>query len=174
MPGRVSGRLIGKVTHDVNKLLKVLAKLGNADQLHIVYEVGPTGFGLQRALHSRGYLCEIIAPSQISRRSGERIKPDGRDCVQLAECSRAGQLNGSPAVHASGQGTVQTSQADGRVSVRYHQVGDGLASDEYARAGQGARRVGPRDHGLEHKAHARAARRLNGGRGGLKAASPAC
>ena len=92
-PGRMPGRLIGKVTHDVNKLLKVLAKVGNADQLHIVYEAGPTGFGLQRALHSRGYLCEIIAPSQIPRRPGDRVKTDGRDCIQLAECSRAGQLS---------------------------------------------------------------------------------
>lgn len=39
-PGRMPWRLIGKVTHDVNKLLKllkVLAKVGNADQLHIVW-----------------------------------------------------------------------------------------------------------------------------------------
>lgn len=92
-PGRAPGRLIGKVTHDVNKLLKVLAKVGTVEQLHIVYEAGPTGFGLQRALKARGYICEIIAPSQIPRRPGERIKTDTRDSVQLAECSRAGQLS---------------------------------------------------------------------------------
>ena len=74
--------MIGKVAHDVNKLLKVLAKLGTAEQLHIVYEAGPTGFGLQRALQARGYVCEVIAPSQIPRRAGDRIKTDGRDCVQ--------------------------------------------------------------------------------------------
>ena len=92
-PGRAPGRLIGKVTHDVNKLQKVLAKVGTAEQLHIVYEAGPTGFGLQRALKARGYVCEIIAPSQIPRRPGDRVKTDGRDSVQLAECSRAGQLS---------------------------------------------------------------------------------
>ena len=94
-PSRVERRrgLIGKVTHDVNKLLKVLAKIGTAEQLHIVYEAGPTGFGLQRALKERGYVCEIIAPSQIPRRPGDRVKTDGRDCMQLAECSRAGQLS---------------------------------------------------------------------------------
>ena len=91
-PGRAPGRLIGKVTHDVNKLLKVLAKIGTAEQLHIVYEAGPTGFGLQRALKAKGYVCEIIAPSHIPRRPGDRVKTDGRDSVQLAECSRAGQL----------------------------------------------------------------------------------
>jgi transposase len=92
-PGRTPGRLIGKVLHDVNKLLKVLARVGSAEQLHIVYEAGPTGFGLQRALKARGYGCEIIAPSQIPRRPGDRVKTDGRDSVQFAECSRAGQLN---------------------------------------------------------------------------------
>ena len=38
-------------------------------------------------------MCEIIAPSQIPRRPEDRIKTDGRDCVQLAECSRAAQLS---------------------------------------------------------------------------------
>jgi len=92
-PGRTPGRLISKVTHDVNKLVKVLVKIGTVEQLHIVYEAGPTGFGLQRALKDKGYVCEIIAPSQIPRRPGDRIKTDGRDSVQLAECSRAGQLS---------------------------------------------------------------------------------
>jgi transposase len=76
----------------VNKLVKQMAKLGRPEQLHLVYEAGPTGYGLQRALSARGYTCEVIAPSQIPRRPGERVKTDRRDCVQLAECSRAGQL----------------------------------------------------------------------------------
>jgi transposase len=91
--GRAPARLIGKLTHDLNKLVKVLAKIGKGEQLHIVYEAGPTGFGLQRALTEKGYTCEIIAPSQIPRRPGDRVKTDGRDCLQLAECSRAGQLS---------------------------------------------------------------------------------
>jgi transposase len=92
-PGRAPGRFIGKCIHDVSKLLKVLVKIGPAEVLHIVYEAGPTGFGLQRSLSSKGYHCEIIAPSQMPRRPGTRVKTDGRDSVQLAECSRAGQLS---------------------------------------------------------------------------------
>jgi transposase len=91
-PGREPGRVVGKTVHDVNKLLKMVDKLGQPGQLHIVYEAGPTGYGLQRALQARGYVCEVIAPSQMPRRPGDRVKTDGRDCVQLAECSRAGQL----------------------------------------------------------------------------------
>lgn len=92
-PGRAAARLAGKVAHDLAKLSKVLAKLGNSEQLHIVYEAGPTGFGLQRALAAKGYACEVIAPSQIPKRAGDRVKTDGRDSLQLAECSRAGQLS---------------------------------------------------------------------------------
>ncbi len=92
-PGRTVGRLVGKVVHDVSKLLKLLSKIGTAEQLHLVYEAGPTGFGLQRAWSAKGYSCEIIAQSQIPRRAGERIKTDGRDSIELAECSRAGQLS---------------------------------------------------------------------------------
>lgn len=92
-PGRAPGRFVGKLAHDVNKLLKLLAKIGTAEQLHIVYEAGPTGFGLQRSLAAMGFSCEIIAPSQIPRRPGHRIKTDSRDSIGLAECSRAGQLS---------------------------------------------------------------------------------
>lgn len=92
-PGRSGGRLVGRVIHDVAKLIKVLGKIGAADQLHLVYEAGPTDFGLQRKLSAKGYCCEIIAPSQIPRRAGDRVKTDGRDSIELAECSRAGQLS---------------------------------------------------------------------------------
>ena len=88
---REAGRFVGTV-RDLRGLLKVLGKAGKASELHVVYEAGPTGYGLYRELKRRGYRCEVIAPSKIARRSGERIKNDRRDCVNLAEQSRAGQL----------------------------------------------------------------------------------
>lgn len=91
-PGRDKARLVGKVVHDVPKLLKVLSKLGTVDGLHIVYEAGPTGYGLQRALAARGYACEVIAPSRTPRQQGQRVKTDARDSLALAEYSRAGAL----------------------------------------------------------------------------------
>src|SRR5688500_490875 len=90
--GRQPGRIIGTLAHDLKRLLKALAQFGPPDQVHVVYEAGPTGYGLQRALSAKGYGCEVIAPSQVPRRAGERIKTDRRDCLRLAECSRAGEL----------------------------------------------------------------------------------
>ena len=53
---------------------------------------GPTGYGLQRELARRGYRCQVIAPSLIPKRAGDRVKTDRRDGLRLAELSRAGEL----------------------------------------------------------------------------------
>lgn len=92
-PGREPGRLVSQIAHDVSHLLKALGKIGAPAQLHIVYEAGPTGFGLQRELARRGYVCEVIAPSKTPRAPGVRVKNDRRDAIVLAQCSRAGDLH---------------------------------------------------------------------------------
>lgn len=84
---------VASIAHDLPKLLKLLAKLGRPDEVHVVYEAGPTGFGLQRALSAKGYTCEVIAPSRTPKRPGDRVKTDRRDCLLLAEFSRNGQLS---------------------------------------------------------------------------------
>lgn len=90
--GRSAGRVVTQIPHDLPRLLKALARLGACDEMHVVYEAGPTGYALQRTLSARGYRCEVIAPSLIPKRSGVRIKTDRRDCLLLAELSRAGEL----------------------------------------------------------------------------------
>ena len=90
--GRAPARLVGGIAHDVGKLRKLLARYGAAKQVQVVYEAGPTGYGLQRALAQRGYQCQVIAPSLVPKRAGDRIKTDGRDSLRLAELSRAGEL----------------------------------------------------------------------------------
>ena len=66
-PGRTPGRVVGRIKHDVPKLLKQLTKLGGPSRVHVVYEAGPTGYGLQRKLMANGYECEVIAPSKMPR-----------------------------------------------------------------------------------------------------------
>ncbi len=85
-------RLIGNIADDVAKLLKVLARYGEARGVEVVYEAGPTGYGLQSALARRGYQAQVIAPSLIPKRAGDRVKTDRRDSLRLAELARAGEL----------------------------------------------------------------------------------
>ena len=56
------------------------------------YEAGPTGFALQRYLTTHHVACDVIAPSLIPQRAGDRIKTDRRDARQLAVLYRAGTL----------------------------------------------------------------------------------
>src|SRR4051794_26103065 len=91
--GREPGKLPTKITYHLPKLLKQLDKLGTAQQLHVVYGAGPTGFGLARSLLAKGYACEVIAPSKLPRWPGDRGKTDTRDCIMLSEYSRSGTLH---------------------------------------------------------------------------------
>ncbi len=56
------------------------------------YEAGPCGYAIHRQLRSMGVSCEVIAPSLIPSKPGERIKTDRRDAVKLARYLRAGEL----------------------------------------------------------------------------------
>ncbi|TIR15463.1 MAG: IS110 family transposase [Mesorhizobium sp.] len=63
-------------------------------RLHFCYEAGPTGYGLYRQLVELGHRCDVVAPSLIPKRPGERVKTNRRDAVSLARLLRAGELKG--------------------------------------------------------------------------------
>jgi transposase len=58
----------------------------------VSYEAGPGGFALHRLLTSLGVACDVIAPSLIPVRAGDRVKTDKRDAKKLVELYRAGLL----------------------------------------------------------------------------------
>ena len=57
------------------------------------YEASSCGFVLYRFLRDLGVDCDVIAPSSIPRRSGDRIKTDRRDARKLATLYAAGLLS---------------------------------------------------------------------------------
>ena len=61
-------------------------------RLRLCYEAGPTGYELHRRLTEAGYDCQVIAPSLIPVKAGQRIKTDRRDAIKLARCLRSGDL----------------------------------------------------------------------------------
>lgn len=56
------------------------------------YEASSCGFVLYRQLRDLRVECDVIAPSSIPRRSGDRIKTDRRDAEKLATLYAAGLL----------------------------------------------------------------------------------
>jgi len=71
-------------------LCRKLAKGGQ--RLHYCYEAGPCGYGVRRRLTELGHRCDVVAPSLIPRRAGDRVKTDRRDAMMLVQTLRAGQL----------------------------------------------------------------------------------
>ena len=58
----------------------------------VVYESGPTGFGLARALSAAGIRCEVAAASKLQRPAGDRVKTDARDALQLSRLLRLDEV----------------------------------------------------------------------------------
>jgi len=54
----------------------------------VLYEAGPTGFGLARELRAAGIRCEVAAPSKLQRPAGDRVKTDARDAEHLCRLLR--------------------------------------------------------------------------------------
>lgn len=85
-------RSLGLIPNRVESVRKLVQKLGGPSGLQVCYEAGPTGYALYWQLTKLGVECEVIAPSLIPMKAGERVKTDRRDAVKLARCYRAGEL----------------------------------------------------------------------------------
>jgi transposase len=79
---------IGTCQCDIEKMIRQLHN--KAPRLSFVHEASPCGYWLYRYLQKSGLECIIVAPSLIPRKSGERVKTDRRDAVQLARLMRSG------------------------------------------------------------------------------------
>jgi transposase len=90
-------RRYGRINGELECLEQVVRKLvASGKQLRFVYEAGPCGYHLYRYLTAKGLECKVVAPSMVPKKSGERVKTDRRDAVNLARLERAGELT---AVH---------------------------------------------------------------------------
>jgi transposase len=81
---------IGTRQCDLDKVIRKLQSKGKT--LHLVYEAGPCGYWLYRYLTKKDLKCWVVAPSQIPKKAGDRVKTDRRDAVQLARLLRSGDL----------------------------------------------------------------------------------
>jgi transposase len=85
-------RSLGTIANRPEAIGKLVKKLGSPGSLRFCYEAGATGYALYWELSRRGVLCEVIAPSLVPVRSGDRVKTDRRDAMKLARSYRSGDL----------------------------------------------------------------------------------
>ncbi len=71
---------------------KLVKKLGPVGALRVCYEAGPTGYVIYWQLTALGVRCEVVAPTLVPTKAGDRVKTDRRDAEKLARSYRAGDL----------------------------------------------------------------------------------
>jgi len=85
-------RSLGVIPNREDSVRKLVRKLGAVEELRFCYEAGPTGYVLYWQLTSMGAKCEVMAPTLVPVKSGDRVKTDRRDALKLARNYRAGEL----------------------------------------------------------------------------------
>jgi transposase len=71
------------------RLAKRLSEFGT---IRCAYEAGPCGYDLRRFLEGKGIPCDVIAPSLIPKKPGDRVKTDKKDAEKIARLHRMGEL----------------------------------------------------------------------------------
>jgi len=87
-----SVRSLGTTANRAESIRKLVKKLGPVEQLKACYEAGPTGYVLYWQLAELGIQCEVIAPTLMPVKAGDRVKTDRRDAERLARSFRSGDL----------------------------------------------------------------------------------
>lgn len=85
-------RSLGIIPNRPESVRKLMKKLGPAAQLRVCYEAGPTGYVLYWQLTALEVRCEVVAPTLVPVKAGDRVKTDRRDALKLARSYRAGDL----------------------------------------------------------------------------------
>jgi transposase len=92
-PGRDGEvRSLGRIPNRPEAIRKLVKRLGEPASLRACYEAGPCGYVLYWQLTQFGVACEVVAPTLIPVKAGDRVKTDRKDAEKLARCYRAGEL----------------------------------------------------------------------------------
>lgn len=87
-------RYFGEVANRPAAIARLLKKLSSdGEVVSYCYEAGPCGYGLHRQISASGHVCQVVAPSLIPSRPGDRVNTDRRDSESLARLHRAGELS---------------------------------------------------------------------------------
>ena len=87
MPGQ-EVPVLDRIWNEEGPVRHLIGRFGDPGALRACYEAGPCGFELHRLLVA----CDVVAPSLIPRRPGDRVETDNRDASRLARLHRAGEL----------------------------------------------------------------------------------
>lgn len=86
-------RYFGEIQNTAEAIGKLIKQIRtNKADLVFCYEAGPCGYEIYRQITELGWECQVVAPSLIPKKAGDRVKTDRRDSLMLARLLRAGEL----------------------------------------------------------------------------------
>ena len=85
-------RSVGVIPNRPESIRKLVKQLGSPEHVRACYEAGPTGYVIYWQLTALGVRCEVVAPTLVPVKAGDRVKTDRRDALKLARSYRAGDL----------------------------------------------------------------------------------
>ena len=120
---------VSRVENTERAVRRYLDRLGGPDGLAVAYEAGPCGYDLFRLLSRMGVACDVIAPSLVPVRAGDRVKTDRRDAKKLRSLTtssrrrsiangrsnplvEAFRIGKNPGTCESGKSRIQTVRAE--------------------------------------------------------------
>ena len=85
-------RNLGIIPNREQSVKKLIGKLGPRETWKACYDAGPTGCALYWQMVKLGCSCEVVAPTLIPVKAGDRVETDRRDAERLSHGLRAGDL----------------------------------------------------------------------------------
>lgn len=86
-------RYYGEIANTPQAIRKLVKKLcPDGEIVSFCYEAGPCGYVIYHQIKELGHHCDVVAPSLIPTKPGDRVKTDRRDCEGLSRLNRAGEL----------------------------------------------------------------------------------
>jgi len=96
-----------RLSGDLMKVRRLFRRLSKKAPVRSCYEASGAGFVLHRVLKDDGFHCDVVAPSLIPKKPGDRRKTDRLDAINLAHLHRSGHLT---AVHVPSKEQVELRQ----------------------------------------------------------------
>lgn len=82
-----------RIRNEDKIIQKYLKKISKDFDIRACYEASSSGYNFYRKMTSWGYHCDVIAPSSLPKKRGDRRKNDYRDAINLAQNYANGTLS---------------------------------------------------------------------------------
>jgi len=110
---------LGEIANEPSAISKLCDRLGRpGKRLSFCYEAGPCGYGVHRQLAGLGHRCEVVAPSLIPKKPGDRVKTNRRGRQHARPSSSGRRIDGHLGAGRRSRGYARFSPTAQRRAIR--------------------------------------------------------